>query len=109
MVTTPETSELPVTRPRRAYPTRQGGSCHSRQRVSCHRFASQNSILLTSAGQGLRPGKSIRGVIADMNLLLSGDTSHLPYGTLRGVAELMGGLDERIDAMEAAIPPYTIH
>jgi hypothetical protein len=53
--------------------------------------------------------RTIRGVVADINLLLSGDTSYLPYGTLREVGELMTGLDERIDEMEAAIPPETIH
>jgi hypothetical protein len=53
--------------------------------------------------------RSIRGVLADIDVLLDGDTSYLPYGALRETAQLIAGLDDRIKVMEACIQPYTIH
>jgi hypothetical protein len=53
--------------------------------------------------------RTIRHVLADIDVLLSGDTSYLPYGALRETAELKAGLDERIRTMEASMHPETIH
>ena len=36
--------------------------------------------------------RTVRHVLADINLLLSGDTTYLPYGALRETAELIAGL-----------------
>lgn len=64
------------------------------------------------AGQSARAVdtmRKVRGVLADIKLLLSGDTSYLPYGALRETSELLAGVDERIKAMEDATQTYTIH
>lgn len=53
--------------------------------------------------------RSIRMLLADINTLLDGDTSYLPYGTLRECSDLLAGLDERITLVEAAADPQTIH
>jgi len=63
------------------------------------------------AGQSMRAAetvRTVRHVLADINLLLSGDTSYLPYGALRETAELLAGLDERIGSVEAATVTHTI-
>jgi hypothetical protein len=64
------------------------------------------------AGQLMRAAetvRTIRHVLADINLFLSGDTTYLHHGTLREVAEALAGLDDRIAAMEAAIRMHMIH
>jgi hypothetical protein len=52
---------------------------------------------------------AIRMLLADISILMSGDTSYLPYGVLREMAELLAGLDERVRTVEHAIGPQTIH
>jgi Arc/MetJ-type ribon-helix-helix transcriptional regulator len=64
------------------------------------------------AGEHVRVAETVRtlrGVLADINLLLDGDTSYLPYGALRETAELIARLDDRIKTMETVIQNYTIH
>lgn len=53
--------------------------------------------------------RSVRALLADVNILLSGDTSYLPYGSLREVAELLAGMDGRIGAIERILGSQTIH
>ena len=53
--------------------------------------------------------RAIRTLLADINLLLSGDTSYLPHGTLRDCADMLGGLDERITAIERSLKTQRIH
>ena len=53
--------------------------------------------------------RSVRVLLADVDVLLSGDTSYLPYGTLRETSDLLAGLDDRITAIERCMRPATIH
>jgi hypothetical protein len=52
--------------------------------------------------------RSIRALLGDIGILLSGDTSYLPYGTLRNVSDLVAGLDGRIGTLEQALGPSTV-
>ena len=53
--------------------------------------------------------RSIRLLMSDIDILLNGDISHLPYSTLRECKDLLGGLDERIKMIEASLQSGTIH
>jgi hypothetical protein len=53
--------------------------------------------------------RSVRTHLAEVSVLLSGNTSYLPYGTLRETSELLAGLDERIGEIERVLGPQTIH
>jgi len=53
--------------------------------------------------------RSVRGLLADINILLSGDTSYLPYGTLWDVSDLLAGLESRIGTIERVMKPQILH
>lgn len=53
--------------------------------------------------------RSVRLLLSDIDLLLSGDTSYIPCGTLRETSDLLAGLDDRIRAVERATGSGTIH
>lgn len=53
--------------------------------------------------------RAVRVLLADVNMLLDGDTSYLPYGTLRECADMLAGLDGRIAAIERGLGSATIH
>jgi len=44
--------------------------------------------------------RSVRRLLADIDLLLSGDTPHLAPGTLSEVSDLLAGLNDRIGTLE---------
>ncbi len=47
--------------------------------------------------------KALRGVLGEISLILTGDTTTLPAGTLQDVADLLDGLGNRITTVEAAL------
>jgi len=47
--------------------------------------------------------KALRGVLGEVSLILSGDTSDLRSGSLQDAAELLDGLGSRIAAVEKAL------
>lgn len=47
--------------------------------------------------------RALRGVLDEVSLVLTGDTSNLPFGTLQDVADLINGLGARITAVEKAL------
>lgn len=53
--------------------------------------------------------RAVRALLADVNTLLDGDTSYLPYGTLRDCADLLAGMDGRIATIERGLGSETIH
>jgi hypothetical protein len=64
------------------------------------------------AGQQMRAWEtisSVRRITADIERQISGDASALPLGDLREAAELLCGVDERLEAIEAFFAPGTIH
>lgn len=50
--------------------------------------------------------RALRGVLGEVSRILGGDTSDLAAGTLEDTAELLGGLGDRIAAVEHAL---TLH
>lgn len=49
--------------------------------------------------------RSVRDVLRDIEMILSGDTEGLPVNALEDAAQLLGGLDGRIRAVEALLGP----
>jgi len=47
--------------------------------------------------------RALRGVLDEVSLILAGDASNLPFGTLQDVADLIDGLGARITAVERAL------
>lgn len=47
--------------------------------------------------------RALRGVLEEVSLILTGDTSSFPFGSLQDVAELLDGLGARITAVERAL------
>lgn len=53
--------------------------------------------------------RSVRTLLAEINILLSADISELRYGPIFDLSDLLTGLDGRIVAIERAMAPQTIH
>jgi hypothetical protein len=51
----------------------------------------------------------IRRIVADISVQLDSDTSARPISDVRGAQELMSGVDERLNAIEALLGPRIVH
>jgi len=53
--------------------------------------------------------RTLRGVLADISLIIDGDVSCLPIADLRNAQELLCGMEARIAAMEKVMGSETVH
>ncbi len=52
--------------------------------------------------------RSMRKVLADITVLLDGDTSQIPVSDLRTATEALAGIEARVQKIEAAVSPPRI-